>query len=59
MLDRRLDIASGGATRKPSALIADWRHPARSLQLDLRDYIDGYGNRQMVQRNERLWFHPA
>ena len=31
----------------------------RSLQLDLRDCIYGYGNRQMVQRNERLWFHPA
>src|SRR6202453_5466551 len=31
----------------------------RSLQLDLWDCIYGYGNRQMVQRNERLWFHPA
>src|SRR5271169_7094030 len=33
MLDRRLDIASCGATRKPSALIADWRHPAAHFNL--------------------------
>ena len=31
----------------------------RSTQLHLRDYIYGYWNRQMVQRNEGLWLHPA
>jgi CspA family cold shock protein len=51
MLDRRLDIASGGATRKPFALIADWPHPAAHFNLI-------YGTASMAMGTVK-WFNAT
>jgi CspA family cold shock protein len=51
MFDLRLDIASCGATRKPSAPIADWRYQAAPL-----NFI--YGTASMATGTVK-WFNAT